>query len=186
MKTQQIIKPSLLFTGACLTGEKVQTSRKTLGDLAAVFFDKQAYESLSADTPVYEVSAFSPAGSPLPGALNFGITKIFPGKVGSEYFMTQGHFHERIDCGEYYWGLEGEGLLLCMNRQRMIRAERMFPGSLHYIPGDTAHRVVNTGSLLLSFAACWPSDAGHDYEEIVRHGFSARLMEINGIPQLIG
>lgn len=184
MKTQQIIKPSLLFAETRLSGPEVRTSRKTLAGLAAVFLDKEAYAAFPADTPVYEVSSFIPAGLSLPGALNFGITKLFPGKIGREYFMTQGHFHARIDCGEYYWGLEGEGVLLLMDRQRNTWGERMFPGSLHYIPGGTAHRVANTGDIPLSFAACWPSDAGHDYEEIALHGFSARLMEINGTPQL--
>ena len=32
--------------------------------------------------------------------------------------------------------------------------------------GGVAHRVANTGNSVLSFAACWPSDAGHNYEEI--------------------
>lgn len=185
MKTQQIIKPSLLFTGSRLSGPEVQTNRKTLAGLAAVFLDKEAYAALPAETPVYEVSGFIPIDPPLAGALNFGITQLFPGKVGREYFMTQGHFHAEIDRGEYYWGLEGEGVLLLMDRQRNTWAERMFPGSLHYIPGGTAHRVANTDSMPLSFAACWPSDAGHNYEEISLHGFSARLMEINGTPQLI-
>lgn len=185
METQQIIKPSLFFAHASLTGETVQQSRKTLGDLGHVFLDEQAYAALPAETPVYEVSSFLPADPPLPGALNFGLTKIYPGKVGHEYFMTRGHFHALSDTGEYYWGLEGEGILLLMDRERRSWGERMSPGSLHYIPGHTAHRVVNTGNEPLSFAACWPSDAGHDYEAIARHGFSARILEIDKTPQLI-
>lgn len=185
MKTQQIIEPSLLFTGGCLTGEKVRTSPKTLAGLAGIFLDTQAYATLSPDRLVYEVSSFLPAEPPLPGALNFGITKLFPGKIGREYFMTRGHFHARIDCGEYYWGLEGEGILLLMDGQRAAWGERMFPGSLHYIPGGVAHRVANTGNEPLVFAACWPSDAGHDYETISSHGFPTRIMEINGTFQLV-
>lgn len=185
MKTQQIIEPSLLFAGACLSGEKVKTSRKTLAGLTGIFEDTQAYAALASDTPVYEVFSFLPADPPLPGALNFGITKLFPGKVGREYFMTRGHFHARIDCGEYYWGLEGEGVLLLMDGRRVTRGERMFPGSLHYIPGGVAHRVANTGSKPLAFAACWPSDAGHDYDAISSHGFSARVMEIDETLQLV-
>ena len=55
---------------------------------------------------------------------------------------------------------------------------------LHYIPGGVAHRVANTGNSVLSFAACWPSDAGHNYEEIANKGFSARLVEVDGTPKL--
>ncbi len=72
-----------------------------------------------------------------------------------------------------------------MSRDRRVRTEKMHPGSLHYIPAHTAHRVANTGSALLSFGACWPSDAGHDYEEIARNGFAARLVNRDGKPRLV-
>lgn len=48
-----------------------------------------------------------------------------------------------------------------------------------------AHRVANIGYSVLSFAACWPSDAGHDYQVILENGFSASLQCVNGNPQLI-
>ena len=110
---------------------------------------------------------------------------MYPGKVGDEYMMTKGHYHASIDRAEFYWGLEGEGMLILMDEQRNVWAERVFPGSLHYIPGGVAHRMANVGSSLFSFAACWPSDAGHNYAEIAEKGFSARLIEVNGIPHLI-
>jgi glucose-6-phosphate isomerase len=75
-------------------------------------------------------------------------------------------------------------MLLFMDEQRRVWAERMYPGSLHYIPGRVAHRVANTGSRILSFAACWPSDAGHNYAEIAENGFACRLMDENGSPNL--
>ncbi len=115
----------------------------------------------------------------------FGITYLYPGKVGNEYMMTKGHYHANVDRAEFYWGLEGEGMLILMDGQRNVWAEHVFPGSLHYIPGGVAHRMANTGSSLFSFAACWPSDAGHNYAEIAENGFSARLMEVNGVPHLI-
>lgn len=61
----------------------------------------------------------------------------------------------------------------------------MRPGSVHYIPGRTAHRVANVGDTVLSFLACWPADAGHDYETIAAHGFGARLRAVNGRPELV-
>ena len=81
-------------------------------------------------------------------------------------------------------GIEGEGMLLLMNTEGDVWAERMFPGSLHYIAGYTAHRVANTGNATLSFGACWPSDAGHNYGAIQEQGFTKRLLNQNGIPQL--
>jgi len=48
-----------------------------------------------------------------------------------------------------------------------------------------AHRVAYTGELVLTFLACWPSDAGHDYERIVAEGFCARLRKARGSPTLV-
>jgi glucose-6-phosphate isomerase, archaeal len=74
---------------------------------------------------------------------------------------------------------------LLMDNLHNTWAEEMYPGSLHYIKGFTAHRVANTGNTILTFGACWPSDAGHDYETIAKNGFSKRLLEIDGKPALI-
>lgn len=134
---------------------------------------------------VYEVEAYLPVAEGTVGGLFFGVTKLQPGKVGDEYFMTRGHYHARSDRGEFYWGIQGEGYVLLMSRDRSVRTEKMYSGSLHYIPEHTAHRVANTGSELLSFGACWPSDAGHDYDEIAKNGFAARLLNKNGNPQLV-
>ena len=99
--------------------------------------------------------------------------------------MTRGHFHHEFISSEYYWCVEGEGMLILMNTDREIRAEKMRPGSLHYIPGNIAHRVANTGTGKLVFNACWTAEAGHDYETINQQGFSARLLEVEGKPQLV-
>jgi glucose-6-phosphate isomerase len=82
--------------------------------------------------------------------------------------------------------MEGEGMLILMNEDRtQTWAERMEPGSVHYINGYTAHRTANTGSGILSFGACWPSDAGHDYDTISEHGFSKILVDRGGVPSLV-
>ena len=72
-----------------------------------------------------------------------------------------------------------------MDQQRNTWTEKMYPGSLHYIPAGVAHRTANTGSGVLSFGACWPADAGYDYERIDREGFSKILVRKEGIPTLI-
>ena len=77
------------------------------------------------------------------------------------------------------------GFLILMDERRNVWAERMFPGSLHYIPGKVAHRVANTGYQKLVFSACWPSDAGHDYATIADAGFARRLVDVNGVPTLV-
>jgi glucose-6-phosphate isomerase len=99
--------------------------------------------------------------------------------------MTRGHFHSKLYTAEYYWCISGSGVLIMMDQNRYSKGEEMEPGSLHYIPGGIAHRVANTGDTPLVFNACWPSDAGHNYEEIDINGFSVRLMEEKGRPALI-
>ncbi|TYR78929.1 hypothetical protein FZC66_17505 [Priestia megaterium] len=35
----------------------------------------------------------------------FGTNYLHPRKVGDEYFMAKGHFHEQRDHIEYYWSM---------------------------------------------------------------------------------
>ena len=149
----EIVFPRLFFTGNRLLGERVENVSRTLGDLRGIFADVDAFSRMPQNMPAYEVSSFLPEQEGTPGGLYFGITYFHPGKVGNEYFMTKGHFHANIDRAEFYWGLEGEGMLILMDQLRRVWAERIFPGSLHYIPGGVAHRMANTGNTLFSFAA---------------------------------
>ena len=178
MKIQFPIQPSSfdfsIPTGK-LEGDSIVSETRTLTDLVGIFEDEAARAALDPATLVYSVSSAFPVSSGKEGGLFFGCTSIEPGCVGGEYFMTKGHFHSKIDTAEYYWCIQGQGVLLLMNEDRSIRAERMVPGSLHYIPGFVAHRTINVGEEVLIFCACWPSDAGHNYETIRRDGFSARV-----------
>jgi glucose-6-phosphate isomerase len=117
--------------------------------------------------------------------LFWGTTVVEPGTVGREYFMTQGHFHAKRGRTEFYGAVAGEGMLLLMDENRRTWAEEMKPGTLHHIPPGIAHRVANTGDQPLRFVACWPSDAGYDYGYIRKFGFGARLLCMDGTPQLV-
>lgn len=185
MNRKSIGLPEVFFTNSCLAGEKITRSVRRLEDLKGVFADTEAFGLSDLHQIVYQVSSFLPVPDGTPGGLYMGITTLYPGKVGDEYFMTRGHFHLNADRAEYYWGVEGEGVLLLMDEQRKVWAERMFPGSLHYIPGRVAHRVANIGNDKLIFSACWPSDAGHDYATINKLRFAGRLVDQNGVPTLI-
>jgi len=168
-----------------LTGSKVITVSKKLSELVNIFRDEDARREMKQDQMVYSVQAYMPVDEGTEAGLFFGATIIYPGKVGDEYFMTKGHFHGQSDRAEYYWGIEGKGMLVLMDRERKTWAEKMYKGSLHYIPADVAHRTVNIGEKKLIFGACWPSDAGHNYDEIIKNGFSARLVELDGEPILV-
>jgi glucose-6-phosphate isomerase len=182
---KEIICPTSIFTNGQLIGTDVIHRVKTLKELSGIFEDQIAFENMEGDQPIYEVGSWLPVHEGTEGGLFFGLTLLYPGHVGDEYFMTKGHFHAIENRAEYYWGINGEGILLLMDKKRETRAEYMFPGSLHYIPGYTAHRVVNTGCSQLKFGACWPSDAGYIYDTIMNEGFSKRVKIIRGKPSLI-
>ncbi|MGC1299305.1 MAG: glucose-6-phosphate isomerase family protein [Alloacidobacterium sp.] len=166
-------------------GARVRKSVTRLGQLKGIFRNEPAWDSMNPDTVVYSVQWQEPAIPDTAGALSWGSTTIESGCVGGEYFMTRGHFHAKRDRGEYYTTAQGTGILVLMGEDRVARVEAMSPGSLHYIPGYIAHRTLNTCDVPLVFWACWPSDAGHDYETIARHGFSVRVMKHDGTPTII-
>ncbi len=168
-----------------LKGDHVKEKSTRISDLPRFFLDENRRAAMDQDQIIYKVQYYFPVPEKTEGGLFFGNTTIFPGQVGREYFMTKGHFHTIGNRAEYYWCISGTGALLLMDRQRYCRAEEMVPGSLHYIPAQSAHRTANTGTVPLVFGACWPADAGHDYGTIIEQGFSARLLEVNGNPELV-
>ena len=178
-------KISMDWATGMLAGSSVKTSSKTLGQIRSLFHDQEAASQVPVDLELYRVQFYTPVEDGTEGGLFWGSTIIQPGKVGDEYFMTKGHFHRVRNRAEYYATFHGEGALLLMDEGGATRYEEMSPGSMHYIPGHTAHRVANIGSTPLVFAACWPSDAGYDYETIEREGFGARMLERNGKPVLV-
>jgi glucose-6-phosphate isomerase len=168
-----------------MRGAAVQQATKTLRDLAGIFHDADSLHSMDKSTVVYRVQWAEPVVQGTEGGLFWGSTIIQPGRVGDEYFMTHGHFHAKRDRGEYYGAIGGKGLLVIMDEDRIIRTETILSGSLHYIAGGLAHRVVNTGDDPLLFWACWPSDAGHDYASIKTRGVGARVVLRDGGPAVI-
>ena len=166
-----------------LSGVPVQRSQKHLGDVRRLFAGLAS--PLADKTLLYSVEWFGTAAPGVEGALLFGCTRLEPGKVGDEYFMTHGHFHANPTRAEIYFCASGSGLLLLMDRSGRTWSEPMSPGSVHSIDGRHAHRVVNIGDVPLIFWASWPADAGYDYDSILRGGFGLRVVERNGAPVII-
>lgn len=183
MKTDKCKTHVDVTTGA-LSGDGVVSSSKRLGQLAHLFSDSEAVSRMDPDTVVYSVECHEAVATGTAGGLFFGTSTVMPGRVGNEYFMTKGHFHSRVETAEYYWGISGAGILLLMEMDGSCRAEEVAPGSLHYIPGGVAHRLVNTGNCELVVGACWPSDAGHDYGSIEARGFPVRVVCRDGLTVL--
>lgn len=147
---------------------------KRLSQLRDTFADQTAYERVlreQNDPVIYSVTSVAPAEGE--GQLHFGIGKIMPGLIGSEYFMTRGHFHEWRLAAEIYIGLRGQGLMLLENESgEVIRSLELLPDSVVYVPGGTAHRTVNTGEVPLTYMGIYPADAGHDYGALATRNFS--------------
>jgi glucose-6-phosphate isomerase, archaeal len=165
-----------------IDGPGIEESAKTLGQLAGLFLDEQARLAMDPLTEVYRVRYWHPVPEGTTGGLFWGATTLYPGLVGDEYFMTYGHSHVIRDRAEIYATSKGSGVLMLMSEDGECRTQQMTSGSVHYIPGTIAHRVVNTGDEPLIFFASWPSDAGHDYERIRNGGFSKRVLRRNGVP----
>jgi len=187
MKHLEILKSpvDLNLVNFAMIGEPIINQVRKIKDIPGIFGDEKAYQKMDQEQLAYTVQSWLPVADGTPGGLFFGVSTIYPGKVGNEYFMTKGHFHAKSDRTEFYWGVQGKGMLILMDRERNTWAEEVYPGSLHYIGGEIAHRLANTGSESLVVGACWPSDAGHDYQEIAVKGFSARLIEVDGKPELV-
>ena len=168
-----------------IRGEGVEEAVKTLGQLAGLFQDEATWRSMDPETEVYRVRFWRPVPDGTSGGLFWGSTVLQPGRVGDEYFMTHGHFHAIRDRAEFYATVKGVGAMLFMDDGGKIWSQDMTPGTVHYIPGNVAHRVANTGNEPLVFLASWPSDAGHDYAGIRTTGFSKRMVLRDGRPCLI-
>lgn len=173
------------WTSGTLAGEGIEESVKKLGQLPNIFHDDAAWRAMDPETVVYKVRFWRPVPDGTTGGLFWGATILEPGKVGDEYFMTHGHFHKIRDRAEFYSTVSGTGALLFMQEDGRTWSQTMTPGTVHYIPGGVAHRVVNTGKEPLVFLASWPSDAGHDYASIRTTGFGKRMVERNGEPCLV-
>jgi len=180
-----IAKVTLEWSRGELVGLPVQESVKKLSELRRIFLDESARERMDQDLVVYKVRWWAPVPPGDEGGLFWGVTTLYPGKVGDEYFMTHGHSHANRSRAEYYTPVSGQGMLIRMDEQRSTWAEQMAPGTLHYLCGEHAHRVVNTGNEPLLFWACWGSDAGYDYGKIKERGFGARVLDRDGRPAVI-
>lgn len=172
MTLSTLVPPHVAWlTGALKNGPVI---RKTtdIAALAGVFSDTESWQRCEPRQAVYDVDVLQT--ETCEGALFTGVTHLHPGRVGDEFFMTRGHFHARREQGEVYFGLRGSGLLLLQDERGEARLEFVTAGSVHLIPGHTAHRLINTGDDTLSALAVWPTIAGHDYEAL-SGGFAVRI-----------
>lgn len=153
--------------------------RKTFRDLAGLYADEAAFEALlveRADEVAYEVTSYTPGSAT--SDLIMGVTRMSPGKVGREYFLTRGHIHARADRPEIYQTLAGRGIMQMESPDGQVRLLEMGPQDVCYVPPFWIHRSVNIGAQDLVMFFSYPADSGQDYGIIERSGgMRVRVMD---------
>jgi glucose-6-phosphate isomerase len=157
--------------------EKVQ---RRASDMESMFYDRQAARQMieAGDPLIYEFynTKFITSTSDM----SIAITRIFPGKIGDEYFMSKGHQHQRDDQPEMYICTHGTGYLLLDTMDGNFRAEAWKPGTITHIPPIWAHRVANTGQEPLVYIGVYHAAAGHNYALVEKKGFAQVAVEREG------
>jgi glucose-6-phosphate isomerase len=143
---------------------------KRLSELAVLYADQAAFMAglEAGDRTVYDVTDFRPSSRD--GDMIFGVTRMSPGRIGNEFFLTRGHIHARADRPEIYYGEVGNGVMLLESPEGEIRALPIGPRDICYVPPFWIHRSVNVGNTDLVMTFAYPADAGQDYAIIERSG----------------
>lgn len=162
-----------------------QTTKRYLSQMKNMFCDTTTTEKIleQEDPLVYE---FYELGCPeRAGDLSFGTTILYPGKIGSEYFMTKGHFHTILETAEIYYVLSGEGYMVMEDSRGNSLEKSLAKGNAIYVPRSFAHRTVNTSTIPLVLFYTFAADAGHDYGSIETKGYHKLIVEKNKKPTVI-
>lgn len=130
------------------------------------------------DPVLYEV--FEKAVPGEYGHLVFSISKLYPGLVGEECFMTKGHYHAVAQTAEIYLCICGRGYMLMKTSDGDCVLEPMARNKLVYVPPYWGHRSINTGDQPLISLCVYPGEAGHNYGDIEREGFPKRVFVRRG------
>ena len=116
------------------------------------------------------------------GHLLLCVSKLYPGCVGDECFMTKGHYHAVSGTAEVYLCIRGQGCLLMKTAAGDCLTEPMRRHRMVYVPPHWAHRSINTGHEPLVSFCVYPGDAGHNYGDIASEGFAQRVFLRGGKP----
>lgn len=159
---------------------------RRLSAMAGQYADSNALAAVLAESDPLLYQVYELRRPPVAGELLHGISIVHPGKIGDEYFMTKGHFHQVIDTAELYYCLKGRGFMVMETPEGESRVESLRPGRALYVPPRWAHRSVNASldQDLVTFFI-YPGNAGHDYGTIEQQGFRKLVVERDGNPVII-
>ena len=168
-----LFEPGIGYVDIAAGQLKGATNRyvKTYRDLDGLYEDAEAFAALLAkrgDAVAYEVTDYKPSANA--GDIIIGVTRMEPGKVGDEYYMTRGHIHARPNRPEMYYGESGLGVMLLESPAGDIRTVEIGPRTMCYVPPFWIHRSVNVGQEPLVMTFAYPADSGQDYDIIANAG----------------
>jgi glucose-6-phosphate isomerase len=158
---------------------------RRMADIAHLCADAQSAQKLvdSGNPVIYEMlEAHVPE---TPGEIAFCTTRMYPGLIGNEYYMTKGHFHVDMSTAEIYYTYSGHGVLLAETKDKQTELIDMPKGSIVHVEPGWAHRTYNIGDEPLVFLAAYPATAGHDYSTIEKDGFSHTVIKGENGPELV-
>jgi glucose-6-phosphate isomerase, archaeal len=149
-------------------------------DMRGYYVDAAALDDLivSGDPVHYEV--FEKVIPEEHGHLLMCISKLYPGRVGAECYMTKGHYHTVSGTSEVYLCIRGRGYMAMKTIDGQWNAQPMWRNRMVYVPPHWAHRSINTGDEPLISFCVYPAEAGHNYGDIEREGFPRRIFIRDG------
>ena len=157
-----------------------RTTTRQASAMRGHYADSEAFEALVAAGDPLHYEVFEKPVPEEEGHLMYCISKLLPGLVGDEYFMTKGHYHTVPNTAEIYLCLRGNGYMLMKTTDGDFVAEEFTPGRMVYVPPYWAHRSVNTGNDPLISFCVYPGNAGHNYGDIEVEGFLKRVFQRDG------
>jgi len=182
MKYQSYIETPIKFDKKTGLGNcQTLALERRYSDMKSMYLDEETRKKKEEQENIV-VYRFYDLGVPQKDSeLAFGTSIVYPGKVGKEYHMTNGHFHTILNTAEIYYCQAGYGMMMMENPEGEVLYKEMRPGEVIYVPGRFAHRSINLSSTetLITFFT-FRSDAGHDYGMIREKGFRKIVVDNNG------
>lgn len=161
---------------------KERLKGNNLGELKVTYADADYFEELDPhldpNTVIYE--EYVKEATPEEGHLNWGHLTVYPGRVNDEYFCTRGYFPKNPSAEQYYLCMNGNGLIMYMNRNGDCWCEELEEGSLHHTPEGVARRIINLSDEPLMLSTCKPANSGEDYDAIAEHPFPCHIYDDDG------
>jgi glucose-6-phosphate isomerase len=186
MKHPYYVETPVGFDAKTGLTESAKALERRYSDMKNMYLDEESRKVLESNgnSLVYR---FHDLGIPEKDSdLVFGTSIVYPGKVGNEYHMTNGHFHTVLDTAEVYLCQAGWGMMMMESPEGDVLYKEMRPGQAVYVPGRYGHRSINLSNTetLITFYV-FRADAGHEYGSIKEKGFRKIVVEKNGKPAVI-